>query len=223
MIFPGMDPYLEAPALWSDLHCRMIVYLAEQLQPLLRPRYVAAIGRRTFSEQARQVHESYLQILDLHTSQRVVTVLEVVSPTNKYAGPGRESYRAKQREVRASEAHLVEIDLLRAGPHILSVPEWVARGQGNYDFLVCVNRAEGKRDKFELYPRRLRERLPRVRIPLAEGDPDVPLDVQAALERVYQVGSFDERIDYRQPCVPPLPPNEQAWAAEHIQSWQPEG
>src|SRR5207244_670690 len=82
-----------------------------------------------------EVHEAYVTILDRHSGKRVVTVIEVVSPTNKYAGPGRLSYLAKQREVRDSDTHLVEIDLLRTGPHVLAVPETKARSKGNYDYL----------------------------------------------------------------------------------------
>jgi hypothetical protein len=86
-----------------------------------------------------EIREAYINILDRQSGQRVVTVIEVVSPTNKYAGPGRDSYTAKQKEVRRSNTHLVEIDLLRLGPHVLAVPEWVARGR--YTYLVCHLRA----------------------------------------------------------------------------------
>jgi hypothetical protein len=49
-IFPGMDPYLENSGVWPGMHSRLIVYLADQLQPQLRPRYVAAIEERVFVE-----------------------------------------------------------------------------------------------------------------------------------------------------------------------------
>ena len=39
--FPGMDPYIERPALWPDFHDSLITYIREQLQPVLRPRYAA--------------------------------------------------------------------------------------------------------------------------------------------------------------------------------------
>jgi hypothetical protein len=165
-----------------------------------------------------EMHESFLAILDRHSGQRVVAVLEVLSPTNKYAGPGRESYLAKQSEVLASQAHLVEIDLLRRGQHTAAVPEWVVREQTSYDYLICVNRAEGLRDHFKLYPRGLRERLPRMRVPLAHGDPDVVLDVQAVLAQTYEAGSYRDRLRYDRPCVPPLPPEDQAWADQLIQA-----
>jgi hypothetical protein len=41
--FPGMDPYLESPSLWPDVHSRLINIFAEQLSPLLPPRYVAEL------------------------------------------------------------------------------------------------------------------------------------------------------------------------------------
>ena len=251
MIFPGMDPYLEAPQLWPGVHSRLVVYLADQMEPLLSPRYIAAIEervfiegpdqqvipdlwlRRTRSDEAggrlavaeadepvvvqvpeQEIRESYVEILDRHSGQSVVTVIEVVSPSNKFPGPGRESYLAKQREVRSSTAHLAEIDLLRTGRHVLAVPEWAARGRGPCEYLVCTNRAQGRRDLFELYPCRLRERLPRIRIPLAHGDPDVPLDLQAAVTRVYDAGSYQARIDYGSPCQPPLEPEDQKWASQ---------
>jgi hypothetical protein len=169
---------------------------------------------------ALEMHESYLEILDRHSGQRVVAVLEVLSPTNKYAGPGRDSYLTKQREVLASQAHLIEIDLLRHGPHAAAVPEWTARQHASYDYLICVNRAEGLRDRFRLYPRQLRQRLPRIRVPLAGGDPEVVLDVQAVLAQTYEAGSYRERLRYDHPCVPALSTEDQAWADGLIRAAQ---
>lgn len=169
---------------------------------------------------ALEIHESYLEILDRHSGQRVVAVLEVLSPTNKYAGPGRDSYLTKQREVLASQAHLIEMDLLRRGQHTVAVPEWIARQHATYDYLICVNRAEGRRDSFECYPRQLRQRLPRIRVPLAGGDPDVVLDIQAVLAQTYEAGSYRERLCYNRPCVPPLPAEDQAWTDELIRADQ---
>ena len=258
MIFPGMDPYLEEPRIWPGVHASLIIYLRDQLQPLLRPRYLAAVEERVFVEGpgreiipdvwlkqrpeiapkgavavaeadapevervALDVHESYIEILDLQSNQRVVTVIEVLSPTNKYAGPGRDLYASKQREVCHSQTHLVEIDLLRTGPHVLAVPELVARKKP-YDYLISVNRAEERREFFELYRRRLRERLPRIRIPLADSDPDVVLDVQAVLAETYERGSYRDRLNYAEPCAPPLAAEDQQWANQLIQSASAKG
>jgi hypothetical protein len=94
------------------------------------------------------------------------------------------------------------------------MPEWLARSRASYEYLVSINRSVGHRERFQFYPRRLRERLPRIRVPLAGDDPDVPLDLQAGLARVYEDGAYDEQIDYGKPCHPRLFSEDQAWAAE---------
>jgi hypothetical protein len=256
MIFPGMDPYLENPAVFPGIHTRMIVYLADQIASLVRPRYIASTGERVYVEGPAEhailpdvwlrptrrddgglavaeadvavldeptmvevpdleVHEPYIEILDRESGLRVVTVIELVSPSNKYAGPGRDAYVAKQKEVRHSETHLVEIDLLRYGPHVLAVPEVLVRGRFQYDYLVSVNRAQRRR-RFEVYPRTVRQRLPRIWVPLAGDDPDVRVDIRAALEQAYEAGSYRDRIDYHAPCEPPLDRDDQAWAEMQI-------
>lgn len=43
--FPGMDPYLEAPDLWQDVHTRLMNIFAEQLTPRLAPSYVSRSPR----------------------------------------------------------------------------------------------------------------------------------------------------------------------------------
>jgi hypothetical protein len=249
MPFPGMDPYLEHPVLWEAVHARMIVGMANQLQPRLDPRYVTSIEERVFIEgpQRRipdvwvqkvqnggtttavagpeadvgvlveiaelEIHQRRIEILDLYNDQRLVAVIELVSPTNKVAGPGRESYEAKQAEILARDCHFIEIDLLRRGRHAMSIPEWRLQEFQPFDYLVCVSRWP-RRNQFTLYPRRLRERLPRIRVPLVEPDPDVTLDIQAALAEVYVEGRFMKRVRYHEPCVPALDDADQQWASE---------
>ena len=249
--FPGMDPYLEHPALWTSVHARLMVVMATQLKPLIRPRYVATVEERVYFEGTEQqrvpdvsVHnlapsreqsssaiglmdtplvvdveqletrEHYIEILDRHQAMRVVTVIEVVSPSTKMAGPGRRSYQAKQQETLASEAHFVEIDLLRRGRHVVAVSEASVRALGTYQYLACVSRWPARK-RSEVYLRTLRDRLPRIRMPLAAPDADVPLDVQTALERVYDDGDYILRIPYDRPCEPALEPADQQWVNEH--------
>ena len=100
-----------------------------------------------------EIHEKFLTILDRASGQQVVTVIELVSPANKHPGAGRTSYLGKQAEFRDSEAHLIEIDLLRTGQHVLAPPERLTRRHGPYDYLISINRARGTRSRFELYPR----------------------------------------------------------------------
>src|SRR5439155_19351918 len=49
--FLGMDPYLEHPTLWESVHARLIHCMANQLQPLLVPHYVASVEERVYVEE----------------------------------------------------------------------------------------------------------------------------------------------------------------------------
>jgi hypothetical protein len=83
-----------------------------------------------------------------------------------------------------------------------------------------MNRAWPPRTRYELYPHRLRQGLPKFRVPLADDDPDVPLDLQAVVTQAYQAGAYRNRIDYSRPCQPPLSEEDQAWANELIRGSQ---
>ena len=158
-----MDPYLESPALWPDLHHGLISEMQAVLNSRLRPHYHVRVEERVYisdendpgrkaiipdlkivetgiSERRRttisdsslavvepvvlttliedEVHEARLEVIDAH-QQSVVTVIELLSPTNKIAGSrGRASYEQKRREIMTSSSHFVEIDLLRDGDHL---------------------------------------------------------------------------------------------------------
>jgi hypothetical protein len=62
-----MDPYLERPGLWREVHTRLIVAIADVLGPMVRPHYRVAVE-----------HRSYLAML---TSEEAVIVPDV-SVTN---------------------------------------------------------------------------------------------------------------------------------------------
>lgn len=46
--FPGMDPYLEKPGLWKQVHTSLIVDIQRYLAPRVRPKYQVAIEQRNF-------------------------------------------------------------------------------------------------------------------------------------------------------------------------------
>jgi len=46
--FPGMDPYLETPDLWPDVHHALISAIQATLNPVLRPHYVARVELRVY-------------------------------------------------------------------------------------------------------------------------------------------------------------------------------
>jgi hypothetical protein len=160
------------------------------------------------------VTESYVNITD--PAGQLVTVIEVLSPSNKTPGEGRDLYRQKQRELLLSDVGLVEIDLIRSGPSAVMLPESRRPRRSGTTYCVCVKRGWDRLNA-EYYPLPLRERLPGIEVPLRRDDRPLVLDLQALVDRAYEKGRYD-RIDYRKPCVPPLEGEDAAWADELLRA-----
>lgn len=163
--------------------------------------------------QGEVTHEAYLEILDRHTRE-VVTVVELLSPSNKRkGGTDRAGYLAKRRNVLASRSHLVEIDLLRGGE---AMP-----GEDRPDcvYSVLVSRVE-ERPEAGFWPLGLADRLPVIPIPLRAPHPDATLDLQALLHRVYDEAGYEYDI-YDGPPQPALNAEEAAWARPFIPPPEP--
>lgn len=141
--------------------------------------------------------------------RRLVTAIEVLSPTNK-RGDGRDEYLERRRRFLVSSAHLVEIDLLRMGER---VPMQKPLPQQPY--FVFLSRAD-IRPLCGVWPIPLGAPLPTVPVPLLPGDPDVPLDLQQALSSVYDDFGYVVAIDYTRAPEIPLRPEEAAWVKEQL-------
>lgn len=157
-----------------------------------------------------EVRESFIEIVVVHEGGRLVAAIKVLSPANKRNGAGREEYLRKQRDLLASDAHLLEIDLLRGGEHTLTVPPEEVNMEREH-YRVCLHRARGD-STFELWSRSVREPLPLVTVPLDAGQGGVPLDLQAVFTRAYDEGLFARRADYRGDPDPPLSAEDASWA-----------
>jgi len=142
----------------------------------------------------------------------VVTVIEFVSPSNKLSGDGRDQYIRKQYDCIRANVNLVEIDLVRTGKHVVYYPADRLEPRMQSTYIICTFRAVGGK-RYELYPVRLEQRLPTIRIPLRYTDADITLDLQAVLNQTYEEGAFDN-IDYTRPCVPPLTGTDADFAAQ---------
>jgi hypothetical protein len=154
---------------------------------------------------ADEVRSVYLEIRD-RGRREVVTVIELLSPSNKETGPYRDVYWNKVRQVLASPTHFVEIDLLRGGPRM----PWV--GLPDCAYYALVSRYE-TRPKADVWPVGLREPLPQIPIPLKSGGPKVVVDLQAVLHRVYDAAGYAISI-YEDEPVPPLAPADAVWASQ---------
>jgi Protein of unknown function (DUF4058) len=182
--FPGMDPYLED--FWGDLHHSMIVRGSHALQKQLPTGLVARIDIREFLEPIESwprdaaarfnrlalsvgydepMRQGFIQIIDVKSGRRVVTVIEFTSPSNKVPGAGRDLYMNKQEELRRGGVSLVEINLNRTGSHVLSVPfDRIPEGR-HTPYAACIRRGwkslESRTSRFPCASRYRRSPFPR--------------------------------------------------------------
>jgi hypothetical protein len=137
-----------------------------------------------------EITEGFIEIRE-RGGGRVVTAIQVLSRANKFPGAGGEQYRKKQDEVLHSEASLVEIDLVRAGKRVISLPTVDIPEKHRSDYLVCVSPG-WNRSRRELYAMPLTRRLPIIRIPLRQTDAPVTVDLQALVDHAYEAGRYDD-------------------------------
>lgn len=150
--------------------------------------------------------EAYIEIL--HRPERsLVTVLELLSPTNK-TNPGRIEYLQKRTAILRQPVHLVELDLLQGGIRPPLKRAWPA---GDYYYLISNYNS---RPDALVYSWSLRDPLPTVPIPLREPDPDIQIDLAGVFATAYDRGRFRRALRYREACPAPLTAENQKWVRE---------
>jgi len=152
--------------------------------------------------------ERWLEIRD--ATGRLITVLELLSPTNKLESADRERSLRKCRSFINGGANFVEIDLARQGASVFpqEIRNVLQRAGACYGICVARTTRPGER---EVYPIRLRERLPSIRVPLRPTDADVVLNLQPLIDQCHDRGRY-HLLNYRLELHPPLAPEDAAWA-----------
>jgi hypothetical protein len=154
----------------------------------------------------RREGNKYLKIKETR-SERIVTVIELLSPANKQPGEDREAYLAKRNEYLATGTNLVEIDLLRAGARMpMGEPPWPTA-----DYYIVVCRAADF-PKTAIWPFSLREPLPPAPVPLKPEDGWIEASLRDCFDWAYDQGPYGDEVDYNQPPVPPLSGADTEWA-----------
>lgn len=151
------------------------------------------------------VNERYLEIREIGTD-RVITVIELLSPKNKRGGKGRAAYEKKRQVILEGSTHLVEIDLLRGGK-----PMPILGMQSASVYRILISRGH-QRPVADLYSVPLQQLLPAFPVPLKITDTEPTASLQDVLNGVYARSRYATRIDYRQPIPPPaLSEADQQW------------
>ena len=142
--------------------------------------------------------------------RELVAAVELLSPANKY-GQGYTEYVKKRNEFLLS-THLLEIDFLHGGRR---VP--MREPLPSADYYVFLSRA-GRRPRTRVWPIGLRDRLPRVPVPLRPGDAEASLDLQAAFDAVYDSVGYRYTNDYSGPPPVALPEDDLEWIDERLRA-----
>ncbi len=235
--FPGMNPYLEQPRLWPEVHSELIALLWSRMAAQMPTGYRLAIEERleiweassagdrfrfavpdlSISAQREEASEVALQeripeggimvMTPLPTrvtylavraaSGEVVTVLEILSPTNKAPGRGRIDYLSKRTDLLESETNLVEIDLLRAGE-----PMPLATSAPDCHYRILVSR-ERQRPRALLFPFMMQNAVPKFPLPLRPDDAELTVDLGGLLAQMHCMSRYNSFLDYDRP--PPGP------------------
>src|SRR5262249_4012403 len=111
--------------------------------------------------------ERFIEIFELGPRQRLVTSIEVLSPSNKRPGTaGWDFYQRKRQSLLLSGVNLVEIDLVRSGERIPMLDPWP-----NSPYTLLVTRPNQDR-VCTVWAADFRRPLPPLPVPLAKPDPD---------------------------------------------------
>lgn len=157
-----------------------------------------------------EVRELYIEIRSL-PDHEVVTVIEVLSPSNKRTGSeGRREYLPKRNSVLRTGVHLVELDLLRGGARLP-----MAAPLPHGDHYALVSRGN-QRPLADVWAWTVRQPMPTIAIPLSGHHDDVPLDLQSTFADVYARSGYDYVLNRAAALDPPLPAADAAWATELI-------
>ncbi len=160
------------------------------------------------------VRVTYLEVRRAPDDQ-VVTVVEILSPSNKLPGSGRADYIRKREDILGSPVNLVEIDLLRAGePMPLTTPV------PHCHYRILVSR-EQWRPSARLFPFMVWDAIPKFRLPLLEGDEPIEADIGPLLAAMHHTARYNMAVNYEVPPPgPALEPECQRWVQKQLSAFQ---
>ncbi len=240
--FPGMDPWLEDPAIFPDLHDSLIFLIKKSLNSQLPAGYYATTKTIVW------VTDDQRRDADVSAFTARPRGGVAVAPLPGYVDLGEELDFVEEGYV---EVRHKDTDRLVTAVEVLS-PANKATGAGRVAYLekqrefvrggvhlLEIDLLRGGRHTTAIPPARLGrlaegrfpyhialtwqgrphgvairfgDRLPTMAVPLDPGVRPATVDLQAALAEAYEAGSYGRRIDYSKPCTPPLSPDDQAWA-----------
>lgn len=165
----------------------------------------AAVAPRTITlPRLDRKGRPYLKIVD-RSDRRVVTVLELLSPSNKAPGDDHQDYLAKREEYLVAGVNLVEINLLRGGKS----PPLGELGSAELQYYILACRAR-ELPEAKVWPFTVRDSFPDFTIPLGPKV-EVSFNLRPCADRAFQEARYDQEIDYDRPPEPPFSGPDADW------------
>lgn len=150
-----------------------------------------------------ELHIPIVELWDKDDNE-LITTIEILSPANK-RNPGYNKFIEKQELLHKRGVNLIEIDLIRKGKRRVKHP----LAQSSH-YLVTLLRAGNIH--LNVWAVDIKDKLPRIPVPLKAPDADVVLDLQRAFDELYEEGGYANSINYRKPPPPPaFSEEEQKW------------
>ncbi|MDF0555877.1 DUF4058 family protein [Kamptonema sp. UHCC 0994] len=246
--FPGMNPYLENPSLWSEVHSWLIVELARSLNPLLIPKYRAAVEKRVYldallvgipdasvfqqnpeAEQASAVTTGVItkpiRVTLPLTEEIIERYLEIREVKTGKVVTVVEVLSPKNKRVgEGREKYLTKRQkVLNSATHLVEID---LLRTGNFMPMDASIRSDYRilvsranlRPEAELYPFNVRESIPQFLFPLQPPEREPVVNLSEILGQVYQEAALDLAIDYSQQPVPPLSESDYQWVRSLTES-----
>ncbi len=239
--FPGMDPYLEHPDLWRDVHHRLIAALADDLAPRLRPHYRVKVEVRVYAAMPDKL--DFIGVPD-------AGIIQVNEPAVAYRTPTRprsvellvpdvieEGYLEIQEVVSGEVITVIEILspankrpgegrrfyetkrglVLASATHLVEIDllrahqPMPASGNGSSTHYRILVSRSPHRPKADLYAFDVQEPIPAVPLPLQPGEEEPTVELNRILHDLYDRAGYDLSIDYRREPTPPFDGENATW------------
>jgi hypothetical protein len=233
-----MDPYLEHPALWPDVHNRLIAALADDLSERVAPRYYVGLERRTYLLKADDLAVAPASDAPV-VAQRLATtstlVLEVDVPMQdevsenfleihevktgklitivELLSPVNKLYRQEREDYERKRGYVFRswMSLVEIDLLRAGEPMPVIGAPVKSDYRILVSRGT-QRPRASLIAFMLRQPIPVFTLPLLPDDAEPEVALNRIVHDLYRRARFDLRLDYTQPPVPPLSEADNVWA-----------
>jgi Protein of unknown function (DUF4058) len=235
-----MNPYLEQPELWSAVHSRLIVAIADELVDHLSEKYRVEVEKRTYfssGDESLLVGIPDVSVVTSRTSEPAIATLVKSSP-QKVRVPTVEEVTERYLEIRevATGRVVTTIELLspknkrtghtayeRKRQQVLASATNLIEidllrggkplpieGETLGDYRILVCRSD-QRPMGDLYAFGLRDSIPTIAVPLLPGEAEPSLALQKVMDYVFDRGRYHLAIDYQQPLQPQLSAPDRAW------------